>query len=248
MGLPQLTIPEYTLKLPSDGKEITYRPFLVKEEKLLLIAMESEDEEQILRATKRVIQSCVHQNLDVDNMPTFDFEYVFLWLRAKAKGEEINLKYKCPKCDGEIPLAINIEDVKIKKTKSHSTKIELTDNLGVVFKYPSLSLQFKIDNHKFESEVEKIFTSVLSCIDFIYDAKETYSTKDHTEKELTDFLESLTDVQFQKLAKFFETMPILKHEAVLVCKNKIKEEGKKKEKICDFLELITLEGLQSFFD
>ena len=165
-----------------------------------------------------------------------------------VKGVPYKIEPKCPKCDGEIPLVINIEDIKIKKTKSHSTKIELTDNLGVVLKYPSLSLQVKIDNHKFESDIEKIFKTVLCCIDFIYDAKETYSTKDHTEKELTDFLESLTDVQFQKLSQFFETMPSLKHSDTLVCKNKVKGEGKKKDKDCGYTENIVLEGLQSFFD
>ena len=188
MGLPQLTIPEYTLKLPSDGKEITYRPFLVKEEKLLLIAMESEDEEQILRATKRVIQSCVHQNLDVDNMPTFDFEYVFLWLRAKAKGEIIDLKYTCPECAATIPVSFNIEDIKVTKEEKHSSKVEITDELGVVLKYPNMSVQVQIDQFDEKiSDVEKIFQTVLLCIDYIYDKENMYSSKDHTEKEMYDF-------------------------------------------------------------
>ena len=248
MGLPQIAIPEYTLNLPSNGEELRYRPFLVKEEKLLLLAMESEDEQQILRATKRVIQSCVFGNIDVDNMPTFDFEYVFLWLRAKAKGEEIELKYKCPKCESPIDVLINVEDIKMTRHKEHKEKIEITDELGIVLKYPNLSLQFKIGNLKEETQVEKLFKTVLWCIDYIYDKQNIYASKDHTEKEMEQFLESLTDGQFKGLTKFFETMPKLEHKVKLECKNKIKEKGKKTSKVCGYNEDVTLEGIQSFFD
>ena len=247
MGLPKIAVPEYSLILPSNGKEVKYRPFLVKEEKILLIAMESEDEKEMLNATKNVIKNCVFGDIDIDNLPTFDIEYIFLWLRGKAKGEEINLKYKCPQCEKELPVSFNIEDIKVEKQEEHTNKIEITENLGVVMKYPNMTLQVKLDNIKDEKEIDKLFKAVLLCVDYIYDAENTYSSKDHTENELIDFLESLTDEQFQKVSKFFETMPKLKHEVKLECKNKVKGEGKKKDKICGYTEELVLEGLQSFF-
>ena len=246
MGLPRIAVPEYSLNLPSDGTELKYRPFLVKEEKILLMAMESEDEKEIINATKNVINNCVFGTYDLDRMAIFDIEYIFLWLRAKAKGEEVELKYTCPKCQGIIPLHLNIEDVNIQKQNGHTTKIELTDELGVVMTYPNLTLQVRMDSMKDASDIDKVFQSVLWCIDYIYDKDKTYSNKDHTEKEMYDFLESLTDDQFQKLSKFFETMPKLKHDVVLECKAKVKGEGKNK-KTCGYKENLVLEGLQSFF-
>ena len=247
MGLPKIVVPEYSLILPSTGEEIKYRPFLIKEEKILLIAMESEDEKQIMDATKNVIKNCIFGDINIDEMPTFDIEYIFLWLRGKAKGEEINLKYKCPQCEKELPVSFNIEDIEIEKTEEHSNKISINETLGVVMKYPNMTLQLKIDNMKDISDIDKIFKTVLLCIDYIYDAEKTYSTKDHTAAEMEEFLESLSDEQFQKISKFFETMPKLKHEVKLECKNKVKGEGKKKDKECGYKEDMTLEGLQSFF-
>ena len=248
MGLPKIAVPEYSLKLPSNGTEIKYRPFLVKEEKLLLIAMESEDEKEIATATKNVIKNCIYADIDVNDLPIFDVEYIFLQLRARAKGEKIELKYNCPKCESEIPVSFNIDDINVQKTEGHNTKIELAENLGVVLKYPNMTLQTEIEKTKDDSQVEQLFRTMVICIDYIYDAEKMYSNKDHTEKELTDFLESLTDPQFQKISKFFETMPKLKHDVVLECKNKVKGEGKKKDKTCGYKEELTLEGLQSFFD
>ena len=250
MGLPTITVPKYSLHLPSSGDEIKYRPFLVKEEKLLLIAMESEDEKQIMEATKTVINNCVFGDIDVDTMPLFDIEYIFLWLRAKAKGELVELKYNCPECENIIDISFNIEDVKVKKIEKHTNKIELTDSLGVVLKYPNMTIQSKLDKFNDESDIEKIFKTIQYCIDFIYDAEATYPAKDHTEKELKDFLESLTDAQFQKIAKFFEEVPALKHTVTLECKKKIKGDDKKKSKpkICGYKEDVVLEGLASFFD
>ncbi len=249
MGLPKIAVPEYSLKLPSNGKEIKYRPFLVKEEKILLMAMESKNEQEILTATKNVIKNCVFGDYDIDEMSTFDIEYIFLWLRGKAKGEEINLKYKCPQCEKELPVSFNIEDIEIEKTEEHSNKISINETLGVVMKYPNMTLQLKIDSMKDISDIEKIFKTVLLCIDYIYDNEKMYSSKDHTEAEMEDFLESLSDIQFQKISSFFETMPKLKHEIKLECKNKVKGEGKKKDsKPCGYTEELVLEGLQSFFE
>ncbi len=247
MGLPTIAVPEYTLTIPSSKKEVKYRPFLVKEEKILLLAMESEKTEEIIDATKKIIENCVYGDVDVNEMPTFDIEYIFLQLRAKAKGEILDLKYKCPKCELEIPIGINIDDIEVRETKEHTKDIKLTEELGVMMKYPNLSLQTKIaqtSNNK--PEIEGLFKTIVACIDYIYDKETTYPSKDHTEKEMNDFLESLTDTQFQKLSKFFETSPALRHDVNLHCKNKVKGKGKEKKE-CGYKEKVTLEGLNSFF-
>ena len=171
MGLPKIAVPQYSLKLPSNDKEIKYRPFLVKEEKLLLIAMESEDEEQIATASKNVIKSCIYADIDVDDLPIFDVEYIFLQLRSRAKGERIELKYNCPKCESEIPVSFNIDDINVQKTEGHNTKIELAENLGVVLKYPNMTLQTEIEKTKDDSQVEQLFRTMVICIDYIYDAE-----------------------------------------------------------------------------
>ena len=244
MGLPTIAVPEYTLTIPSSGKEIKYRPFLVKEEKILLIAMEGEEQQQISLATKRIVQNCVYGDIDVESMPAFDLEYIFLQLRGKSKGEVLDLKYKCPKCDGEIPLAVNLDDVKVIKHKDHTKKIQLTKELGVVMKYPTLELQQLVGEiTKEKSQIEGLFETIIHCIDYIYDAENTYPSKDHTKKEMNDFLESLPEKEFQKVSKFFETSPSLKHDVELKCSNKVK--GKKE---CGYTEKLTLEGLGSFFD
>ena len=247
MGLPRIAVPEYSLKLPSNGKEIKYRPFLVKEEKILLIAMESEDEQQIATASKNVIKNCIYADIDVDSLPIFDVEYIFLQLRSRAKGERIELKYNCPKCESEILVSFNIDEITVKKEEGHDAKIQLSDELGVVMKYPNMILQTEIEKTKDDNQVEQLFKTIRICIDYIYDTEKMYSNKDHTEVEMTDFLESLTDEHFQKISKFFETMPRLKHKVKLECKNKVKGEGKKKDKECGYTEDMTLEGLQSFF-
>ena len=247
MGLPTIAVPEYTLTIPSTGKEVKYRPFLVKEEKILLLAMESEKTEEIITATKTIIENCVYGDFDVDEMPTFDIEYIFLQLRGKAKGEVLDLKYKCPKCEGEIPININIDDIEvIQQDKEHTKDIKITEELGVMMKYPNLSLQTKITQEENKPEVERLFETMIACIDYIYDKETTYPSKDHTQKEMTDFLESLTDNHFQKIAKFFETAPALKHKVELHCKHKVKGKGKEKKE-CGYKEQITLEGLNSFF-
>ena len=248
MGLPRVAVPEYSMTLPSNGKEVKYRPFLVKEEKLLLIAMEGEKEDEIMNAIKDVISNCVYDDINIDTLPLFDIEYIFLWLRAKSKGELIELNYSCPKCNGKIPISFSIEKIKVHKSDNHSNKVELTDDLGIVLKYPDIILQQKIAKLSDDlKEIEMVFKTIITCIDYIYDKEKTYSSKDYTEKEMEEFMESLTDEQFQKLSKFYENMPKLKHEVKLECKNKIKEEGKKKEKVCGYTEDIVLEGLQSFF-
>ncbi len=246
MGLPIIAVPEYSLTLPSSGKELKYRPFLVKEEKLLLLAMESEDDKQIVTATKNVLQNCIFDDINVEDMPIFDIEYIFLWLRGRAKGEKLELNYTCPKCDSSLPVDLNLEDIKVTYPEGHEKKVEINDSVGIVLKYPNMAMQAKIEKIDSENEVEVLFKSIQLCIDYIYDSETMYSSKDHTEKELEEFIESLTDVQFKKLSLFFETMPKLEHKLNLVCKGSIKD-GKKKKTNCDYKEEITLEGLQSFF-
>ncbi len=248
MGLPTIAVPQYTLTIPSTDKEIKYRPFLVKEEKILLLAMESEKTEEILLATKTIIENCIYGDVDVDNMPTFDMEYIFLQLRAKAKGEVVELEYKCPKCENKIPVAIQIDDIKVKKQDAHTNDIKLNEELGVIMKYPNMALQSKLaETTQDKPEIEGLFDTMTACIDYIYDKETTYPSKDHTTQEMVTFLESLTDSQFQKLSKFFETSPTLKHEIELHCKNKGKVPKGEKKKECGYKEKVTLEGLNSFF-
>ena len=134
MGLPRVAVPEYSMTLPSNEKEVKYRPFLVKEEKLLLMAMESEKEDEIMDAIKNVITNCVQGDINIDKLPLFDIEYIFLWLRAKSKGEVVELNYSCPKCKGKIPVSFSVEDIKIHKSDNHSNKVELTNDFGPTIK------------------------------------------------------------------------------------------------------------------
>ena len=225
MGLPTIAVPEYELEIPSSKLKVKYRPFLVKEEKILLLALESEKQDNIVNAIKHIIETCVYSETNVNEMPTFDLEYIFLQLRAKSKGEVIELKYECPKCKTELPINISIDDIQVTFQDKHTNKIELDTNLGVVMKYPTVELQNQITKTmegENTSQVEGIFTMVKSCIDYIYDNENTYPLKDHTEKEVDDFINSLTDVHFQKISKFFDTMPTLKHDIHLQCTKKKK--------------------------
>ena len=243
MALPTIAVPKYQLTIPSSGKEVNYRPFLVKEEKILLIAMESEDEMEMTSAIRDIIGNCVYEDLDVKNMPMFDIEYIFLQLRAKSKGEVIDLSFECGKCKKPITTKVDISKIEVTKTEGHVPKIPLSDDIGVIMKYPSMEIQKVIS--KENSDVENIFFTISSCIESIWDKETVYSTKDHTQKEINDFLESLPDNAFAKIQNFFDTVPSLKHEFELKCEHKT---GKgKKASICGHKETKTLEGLASFF-
>ena len=168
MGLPTIAVPEYELTLPSTEKKIKYRPFLVKEEKILLIALESEDQTNILNAIKTIIDACIFgDTLKASEMPTFDLEYIFLQLRAKSKGEVIDLKYECPKCKTELEVNLNTEDIQVTKKDEHTNTIKLNEELGVVMKYPTIEMQHMIQDmqEKKQSEVEGLFKLVTKCID-----------------------------------------------------------------------------------
>ena len=243
MTLPRIAVPKYTLIIPSSGKQVSYRPFLVKEEKILLIAMESDDETQMTTAIQDIIGNCVYDDLDVKSMPMFDIEYIFLQLRAKSKGEIVDLSFDCGKCKKPITVQIDLTKIETTKTKGHNIKIPLADDVGVIMKYPSMEIQNIINKEK--SDVENVFSTITSCIDSIWDKESVYASKDHTQQEINDFLESLPDDSFTKIQKFFDTVPVLKHEFELKCTSK---NGKgKKATICSWKETKTLEGLGSFF-
>ena len=237
MALPKLNVPVYEAILPSTEKVIKYRPFLVKEEKLLLTAQES-GEEALLPAVKQIIKNCVQGEIDVDNMPIFDIEYVFLRLRAKSVGEEITLGLKpwgCPQNDGELckfttEVAINLEEIKCVKDKKHTSKIMLDDKIGIMMKYPDIS-QLNTKG----SENEMGFEVIKKCINMIFTEEETHERDSFSDKELDEFVDSLNTKQMEQIKNFFDTMPVLKHTVKYTCKT------------CDEEKETTIQGLQSFF-
>ena len=237
MAIPKLNVPVYEAVLPSTEKVIKYRPFLVKEEKLLLTAQES-GEEAVLPAVKQIIKNCVQGEIDVDNLPIFDIEYVFLRLRAKSVGEEITLGLKpwgCPQIDGEMckfttEVSVNLEEIKCVKDKTHTSKIMLDNKIGIMMKYPDIS-QLNTKG----SENEMGFEVIKKCINMIFTEEETHERDSFTDKELDDFIDSLNTKQMEKIKNFFDTMPVLKHTVKYTCKT------------CDEEKETTLQGLQSFF-
>ena len=238
MPLPTIATPSYELELPSSGKKIKYRPFLVKEEKLLVLALESEDTKEISTAIKAVLKSCIQtRGVKVEQLPTFDIEYLFLNIRGKSVGEEIELNLICP--DDEettVPVTINIDDIKIQKDKSHNKQVKLDENLMMEMKYPSLD-QFIKNNFDFGENpgIDQSFELIATCIDKIYNEEEVWATSDCTKKEIVDFLEQMNSKQFKEIEKFFTTMPKLSHEVDITNPNtKVKS-------------TIVLEGLSSFF-
>ena len=238
MALPKLNVPVYEAVLPSTEKVIKYRPFLVKEEKLLFTAQESGGE-AILPAVKQIIKNCVQGELDIDNMPLFDIEYLFLRLRAKSVGEEVTLGLKpwgCPQNNGELcefttEVSINLEEVKCIKDKKHTSKIMLDDKIGIMMKYPDIS-QINMGESDNDAMGMKI---IKNCINMVFTEEETHEKDSFTEKELDDFVDSLNTKQLDKIRNFFETMPTLKHTVKYNCKTC----GEEKE--------TTVQGLQSFF-
>ena len=238
MPLPKIATPTYELELPSTGKPINYRPFLVKEEKLLVLAMESEDQKTITRAIKEVLRSCIKtKGIKVENLPTFDIEFLFLNIRGKSVGEDIEVNLISPDDEvTEVPVTINIDDIKIQKSEDHNKKVKLDDTLMMEMKYPSLD-QFIQSNFDFTEEVnmDQSFDLIASCIDKIYNEEEVWSTADCTKKEVKEFLEQMNSMQFKEIEKFFETMPKLSH-SVTFTNPKTKVES-----------TVVLEGLSSFF-
>ena len=214
MPLPKIETPTYELELPSTEKTVNYRPFLVKEEKLLVLALESEDTKQITTAIKAVLKSCVlTKGIKVEHLPTFDIEFLFLHIRGKSVGEEIEVNITCPDDEKtEVPVTINLEDIKVQKNDKHNNQIKLDDNLMMELKYPSLD-QFIKNNFDFEekNQMEQSFDLIGTCIDKIYNEEEVWATADCTKKEVKEFLESMNSTQFKDIEQFFDTMPKLSH-------------------------------------
>ena len=238
MPLPKIATPTYELELPSTGKPVKYRPFLVKEEKVLVIALESEDTKQITTAIKSVLRSCIlTKGIKVENLPTFDIEYLFLNIRGKSVGEELDVTLICPD-DGEteVPIKIDLDDIQIQKNDEHTNQVKLDDNLMMELKYPSLD-QFIKSNFDFndKNQMDQSFQLIASCIDKIYSEEEVWATADCTKKEMNDFLESMNSAQFKEIEKFFDTMPKLKH-TITITNPKTEVESE-----------VVLEGLASFF-
>ena len=238
MPLPKIATPTYELELPSSGETIQYRPFLVKEEKLLVIALESEDTKQITTAIKSVIKSCIKtRGIKVEALPTFDIEYLFLNIRGKSVGEEIDVNVTCPD-DGEtsVSVKINLDDIQIEKSEDHTNKIKVDDSIMMEMKYPSLD-QFIKNNFDFNEQtaMDQSFELIGSCIDKIYTEEEVWATADCTKKEINEFLESMNSSQFKQIEKFFETMPKLSHTV------------KVKNPVTEIESEVVLEGLASFF-
>ena len=241
MPLPKIATPTYELTLPSTGKKIKYRPFLVKEEKILVLALESENIKQITNAVKAILKDCISTRIKVDTLPTFDIEYLFLNIRAKSVGEALDLVVTCPD-DNEttVPVKVYNDEIEVLQYEDHTTDINLDGNLTLRMKYPSLE-EFIENNFEFgekndSSIIEKSFDVIASCIDMVFDKEDSWAAADCTHKELVEWLDTLNSSQFKEVEKFFETMPKLTHTFKVTNPNtKVESE-------------VTLEGLSSFFD
>lgn len=242
--LPKLDVPIYEFKMISNNKTIRFRPFLVKEQKLLLMTSQSDDMKETLSTVRQIINNCVIDEIDVNSIPTFDLEYLFLNLRARSIGEVVNLSYKCnntvTKDDGKTDVCnsiekfdINLLEIKPNIVKEHNKKIELNSKMGIVMKYPTFETLANIQPDK--SETENLIDLITECIDYVYDADQIYKAKDSTKEELIEFIENLQQNQLEKLQYFFDTAPKLKHEITFKCKK------------CSYEEVIPVEGLQNFF-
>jgi len=239
MPLPKISAPTYELELPSTGKKIRYRPFLVREEKILIMALESEDMKQITSAIVQILNDCIlTRGVKIKELSTFDIEYLFLNIRAKSVGESVEVNVTCPD-DGEtsVQMEIDIDTIKVQKDKNHKNIIKLDDTLSMKLKYPSLD-QFVENNFEYNDEtndVNKSMTMIASCIEMVYDSEESWNSSDCTKKELEEFIEQLNSKQFKEIEEFFTTMPKLSHTIVVKNPNT----GVESE--------VVLEGLASFF-
>ena len=236
MPLPKLVTPTYELELQSTGQKIKYRPFLVKEEKILLLAMESEDEKQMTEAVKSILKNCIQTaRIKVDELPLFDIEYLFLNIRGKSVGEQIELTATCPD-DGvtTVPVVLDIDEIKVVKPEGHTNIIDMGSGISVVMKYPSIDLFVK-NNISSDPDVDDVFDIASSCISQIIDGEEVYESNNFSKKEIKEFLEGMSTQQFMSVQKFFETMPKLSHTIKITNPNTNVESD------------IVIEGLASFF-
>jgi len=238
--LPKIDIPIYETKLISSDEIIRFRPFLVKEQKLFLMAGESDDPKETVRTIKQVLRNCVLDDIDIENMATFDIEYLFLQLRARSVGEIANLRFTCnnnisetEKCGNAVKIDVNVLEINPEKNKDHSNKIQITDKVGVVLKYPTFN---SLDISNLDTDnIEQILEIIVSCIDYVYDADSVYYAKDTPKQELVEFIENLKQADLEKISVFFNTLPKIKKDVDFNCEK------------CGYHEVLTLEGIQSFF-
>jgi len=241
--LPKIDVPIYTVKLLSTGKPVRFRPFTVKEEKLFLMTNETDDVKAILETTKQVLNNCILDEVDIENLPMFDIENIFLNIRARSVGEIIKLNYKCnnivtnekgedSKCDNLVNIELNVLEIKPEENGQHDKKIVISENVGIVMKYPSFKL---FENVNLSDDPNSIIETALKCIDYIYDKDNIYYSKDIPKQELDEFIDSLQSKDLEKIKKFFETMPKLKKQVHFKCKK------------CEYEENINVEGIESFF-
>jgi len=249
MALPSPSVPTYEGTIPSTGKKIKYRPFLVKEEKLLLLAMEGEPEpgspkkawtdweKEVKDTVRNLLKNCIQTRIKIEDLANFDLEYIFLQIRAVSSGEDINIKVTC-RDDGEtqVNVRINLLDVKVDKEENHTNKIMLSDDLGMVMKYPGIDQFVDITLlNKSMDNTEELFDMISRCVDQIFQGEEVWDAADTPQKEIIEFIEGMTQKQFEKLQEFFTTMPVLRHSFDVTNPN------------TGVTSTYTLEGLQSFF-
>jgi len=234
MALPQVNNSRYSVVIPSTGVEVDYRPYLVKEEKILMIALESKDNVAITKAVKDVIQACVLDDIDVNELAMFDLEYLFLKLRGKSVGESADLKLKCSECEHPNEYTVNLDDLEVKGISDDDKVIQITDSIGVTMKYPSVSDLSGISD-KDTNSVTGVIKIILACMVNIFDDDNVYACKDETTKNLENFLDSLNSGQFQKIAKFLQDLPAIQEDIEFTCTS------------CKHENKILLKGLQSFF-
>lgn len=238
MNLPKIDVPIFSVELPSTNQKVTFRPFLVKEQKLFLMNAESTDSQETINVIRQVLKNCVISSIDIDALPVFDLEYLFLNLRARSVSEVVNLKYKCnntfeDKICGTInEINVNLLEIKPTVYPEHTNKIQLTDSVGICMKYPTFEMLNEMTG---KSEGDVIMETIYNSIDYIYDKESVYNTKDISKKEIEDFIDNIQQKDLEKLRVFFDTMPKIKKELEYKCKK------------CDYQEKIVLEGIQDFF-
>ena len=240
MALPMMNTPTYTMVVPSSGVSVRYRPFLVKEEKALLIAQQSEDVVTMIETLKKVVKSCVQDDLNVEKLATFDLEYMFTQIRSKSVGETVDLTFSCDQDHGEqnekakATVRIDLSTITVEKSTDHNNKIELFGDVGVVMKYPKVDVIKKLEGFN-TNDLDTVFDIMALSIDYIYDGEQLFYAKEQTQAELLTFIENLSSEQFAKVQKFFETMPKITKQIEYDCP------------VCNKHHVKVLEGLQSFF-
>ena len=241
--LPKLDVPIYEVKLLSSGKVIRFRPFLVKEQKLFLMASESEDAKETINVIRQVLRNCILDDISIDDLPTFDLEWLFIHLRARSVEEVVDLKYKCnntvkdekgeeDRCTGVVNFKMNLLEIEPTRHPEHTNKIQLTENLGVCLKYPSFEM---IQKYESLSEANIMSKVLVDCIDYLYDKDQVYYAKDNTKEELDEFVDNLQQKDLEKIKHFFETMPEIKKNVQFKCPK------------CTYEENIEIKGIQNFF-